>query len=58
MNSCPNCKAPISCSCQIRTASNGRQVCSACIVAYEQSLQASQSLVIDHGPYVNATLTQ
>jgi len=35
---CPNCNAPISCGCQKRSASDGKQCCSACINAYEQKL--------------------
>jgi hypothetical protein len=35
---CPNCSAPISCGCQKRTASDGRQVCSSCLAAYERKL--------------------
>ena len=36
---CPNCSAPISCGCQKRVASNGVQVCSSCLAAYEQMLK-------------------
>lgn len=36
---CPNCQNPIGCSCsggsQIKTASDGKQVCSKCIAQYE-----------------------
>ena len=35
---CTNCNAPISCGCQKRSASDGKQCCSACINAYEQKL--------------------
>ena len=35
---CPNCRAAITCGCQKRVASNGAQVCSSCIQAYEQML--------------------
>lgn len=37
--SCQNCHATISCSCQIRTASDGKQVCSNCVNSYEQQLK-------------------
>jgi len=36
---CNNCKANLSCSCKLRTASNGVSVCSACVAAYELKLQ-------------------
>jgi hypothetical protein len=39
MKTCTNCGAQITCGCQERTASNGKQVCSNCITAYENSLQ-------------------
>lgn len=32
---CPNCQAAITCSCQIRTASDGSKVCSKCITSYQ-----------------------
>jgi hypothetical protein len=35
---CPNCSAVITCGCQKREASDGRQVCSSCVAAYEQFL--------------------
>jgi hypothetical protein len=35
---CPNCNAKLSCGCQRRTASDGKQVCSSCSPAYEQKL--------------------
>lgn len=35
---CPNCKAAITCGCQKRTASDGKQVCSSCLPAYEKHL--------------------
>jgi hypothetical protein len=39
MGQCSNCGSPFTCSCQIRTASNGVKVCSNCIPVYEQMLQ-------------------
>ena len=36
---CPNCSAVITCGCQKRVASNGAQVCSSCLQAYEQMLR-------------------
>jgi DNA-directed RNA polymerase subunit M/transcription elongation factor TFIIS len=35
---CPNCNSALSCSCQKRTASDGKQVCSSCLPAYEKTL--------------------
>jgi RNase P subunit RPR2 len=35
---CPNCKSKLSCGCQKRTASDGKQVCSNCMTAYQKSL--------------------
>lgn len=35
---CSNCSAAITCGCQKRVASDGKQVCSSCLAAYEQSL--------------------
>lgn len=39
---CPNCNAPLSCGCQKRVASNGAQVCSSCVAAYERKLADSK----------------
>ncbi len=39
MSACPNCNNQLSCGCQRRTASNGTQVCSSCLSAYETKLQ-------------------
>lgn len=36
---CPNCNAKLSCGCQRRTASDGKAVCSACLVAYENKIK-------------------
>ena len=38
MRSCNNCGAAITCGCQDRIASNGKQVCTQCSVSYEQQL--------------------
>lgn len=35
---CSNCKTQLSCGCQKRTASDGKQVCSSCLTAYERKL--------------------
>lgn len=36
---CNNCKAPLGCSCQKKTASNGASVCANCIGTYEANLK-------------------
>tara|TARA_R100001460_G_scaffold82449_1_gene123429 strand:+ start:538 stop:681 length:144 start_codon:yes stop_codon:yes gene_type:complete len=36
---CTNCGRRLSCGCQRRKASNGIQVCSSCITAYEAKLK-------------------
>ncbi len=36
---CGNCKTRITCGCQKRTASDGKQVCSKCVNTYEASLK-------------------
>ena len=35
---CPNCNTAISCGCQKRAASDGKQVCASCLAAYERKL--------------------
>ena len=39
---CPNCKSALSCGCQKRVASDGKQVCSSCLPAYENKLKAEK----------------
>lgn len=34
---CPNCNAQITCGCQKRVASDGKQVCTNCIAIYEKN---------------------
>ena len=36
---CPNCNSQITCGCQKRTASDGKQVCTNCLAAYEKKLK-------------------
>lgn len=36
---CTNCQGKLGCSCQKRTASNGKSVCTLCITGYEESLK-------------------
>lgn len=38
MRSCNNCGATITCGCQDRIASDGKQVCTQCSGSYEQQL--------------------
>lgn len=44
-NSCNNCNTTITCGCQKRTASDGKQVCSSCILSYEQKLKAARDKI-------------
>jgi hypothetical protein len=39
---CPNCNAAITCGCQKRTASDGKQVCSTCLTVYENKLKTEK----------------
>jgi hypothetical protein len=36
---CPNCKSPITCGCQKRVASDGKQVCTKCLEKHEAKLK-------------------
>ena len=45
MANCPNCGAKLSCGCQRRTASDGKQGCVQCIPAYEERLKAQKARV-------------
>lgn len=40
---CPNCNTKLSCGCQKRTASDGKQVCSGCLPSYESKLKEQQN---------------
>ena len=44
MSKCPNCNAGLSCSCKIRKASDGKQVCTSCQQAYENSLKLASTI--------------
>lgn len=44
MNTCPNCGSQITCGCQKRVASDGKQACGSCIVTYEQQLAETRIL--------------
>jgi len=37
---CPNCKVTLGCSCQKKTASDGKVVCQSCIVKYEAAIKS------------------
>ena len=39
---CPNCNSKITCGCQKCTASDGKQVCTSCVNAYEQTLKVQK----------------
>ena len=39
---CPNCGAGLGCSCQLRTASDGKQVCNNCATKYEKELEVKK----------------
>ena len=38
----PNCNAKITCGCQKKTASDGKQVCNNCIALYERKLKETK----------------
>ena len=42
MSICSNCKSKLSCGCQKKTASDGKQVCTKCISTYEANLKKSK----------------
>jgi len=44
MAKCNNCNTNLGCTCQVRTASDGRSVCSNCVKAYEAQLKLSNFL--------------
>lgn len=50
MSSCPNCGNILGCSCQLRTASNGQTVCTACIGDYEKLVNPQIQLQPDLEP--------
>ena len=55
MKTCNNCGTTITCGCQERVASNGKQVCGACITAYEQSLIIANATT--QAPTINENFT-
>ena len=38
---CPNCNTLITCGCQRRTASDGKQTCTSCLAAYQNKITPS-----------------
>ena len=45
MATCPNCGAGLSCSCKLRTASNGTVCCTNCLATYEASIKTKQKWI-------------
>jgi hypothetical protein len=45
MANCPNCGAALSCGCQRKAASDGKQGCVQCIPKYEQSIKQGGEVV-------------
>lgn len=43
---CTNCKSVITCGCQVKSASNGTQVCTRCITQYENNLKAKWQPIV------------
>jgi len=39
---CPNCNTVLTCGCQKRVASDRRQVCSHCLLSYENKLKVQK----------------
>ena len=50
---CPNCNTALSCGCQRRTASDGKEVCSSCVQAYEHNLQIQRQNVANNNTSYN-----
>jgi hypothetical protein len=43
MATCSNCKATLSCGCQIRQASNGKSACSSCVASLNAKIAAENA---------------
>lgn len=41
---CPNCKARLSCGCQLKVASDKARVCTQCLSAYESALATKKKV--------------
>lgn len=49
---CPNCNRYLTCSCKLRTASDGKKVCDSCLKSYENSkLDKTKAVVTDANPW-------
>jgi DNA primase catalytic subunit len=44
MATCKNCNTRLSCGCQKRRASDGKEVCTNCVNTYEASLKTNKKL--------------
>lgn len=44
---CPNCNSQLSCGCQKRKASDGKEVCTNCLPFYEANLKSEPVLSAD-----------
>jgi hypothetical protein len=53
MSQCLNCNSKLSCGCQKRLASDGKQVCSKCLAAYEQKVAEAKALRQQTTPRIN-----
>lgn len=42
---CPNCNTKLGCSCKLRNASDGKQVCTHCLIKYEKMLEANSQII-------------
>lgn len=43
MAHCTNCQSTLSCGCQQRIASDGKQVCANCLAAYEKRIEINNA---------------
>jgi len=57
MRTCINCGSQITCGCQDRVATDGKKVCSSCVVTYEQQLIAKRNLEIQQNGEIQASLS-
>lgn len=40
---CLNCNAKLSCGCQKKVATDGKQVCSSCLTSYQKKINAANA---------------
>lgn len=57
MRTCPNCGTTITCGCQDRVASNGKQCCQSCISFYEQQLSAAKQAILTNTQTLDENFT-